>query len=220
MKGTEILNGGKVLCSSSCMHCEWVGYEGKHYLLPLLGYSGLSQGPEFHVLSELEQTSSWLAGRELAAEFPALALFSMCCYIPDCTLIVRPFLQWTIQQNCMLGLLSHVLLFPNTVSVPESSEWFPLLPLLFWGPKRSYEAPIPLRHHMSHFLQLLPSWHRTLSSVCTFFCVCWAQVPLGPGGARWWRTFPSFSDSSKTSASHSHTMSPSVVRQKSPISWS
>lgn len=99
MKGTEILNGGKVLCSSSS-HCEWVGYEGKHYLLSLLDYSDLSQGPEFHVLSELDQTGSWLAGREHAAEFPALALFSMCCYIPDCTLIVRPFLQCIIQQNC------------------------------------------------------------------------------------------------------------------------
>lgn len=73
-KGAEILKGWKVLCCSSHMCClNEQDVKGSHVCYLFLSYSDCSEGPAFHLLSDLEQTSSCLAGREHAGEIPVLA---------------------------------------------------------------------------------------------------------------------------------------------------
>lgn len=82
-RGAESLKGWKVLCCSSHMCClNEQDMKGSHVCYLFLGYSDCSEGPAFHLLSDLGQASSCLAEREHAGETPVLALCSRYHWVP------------------------------------------------------------------------------------------------------------------------------------------
>lgn len=140
-RGAESLKGWKVLCCSSHMCClNEQDMKGSRVCYLFLGYSDCSEGPAFHLLSDLGQASSCLAGREHAGETPILALCSRYHWVPDCTLIAVTILGY-------LANLQPWTLMPQTAvskhGLCATAQWMVLvLPSLFMGPQRSFQAPI------------------------------------------------------------------------------
>lgn len=225
-EGAEPLWGGKVLgrtggtAPAPAVHAARgpQGCAGRWCLFSL-GCSNCGEGRECHLLSELEQPGSWLAVGGASRRIPGFSpLFtesqnaiSACHCVPHYTWIAMADLQ-------VQTFSTRILLFPNMLFVPQSSDGSSCCLCCCGGP---WEAVKLLSLLDNTGAASFSSW---LSGTELMLCapplhmLSAAHVPLGPGRARC--SHPSLGDSFTASASQFYMMSLNIIKQKGPTSWS
>lgn len=187
-----------------------------------LGCSNCGEGPECHLLSELEQAGSWLAVGRASRRIPSFSpLFTESHRNTECYFCMP--LCSSLYPNCHGTSASADFLHLHTAvskhALCATVQWrFFLLSLLLWGPSGSCQALSLLDNTGAASFSFWLSGTELMLCAAPLHVLSAARIPVSPGRARW--SHPSLGDSFTTSASHFHMMSLNIIKQKGPTSWS